>query len=34
MRVSGFMINAVEVSIILLAMLIDAQKIRYKSTGD
>jgi ribose/xylose/arabinose/galactoside ABC-type transport system permease subunit len=34
MRVSGFMINAVRGAIILLAMLIDAQKIRYKSTGD
>jgi len=31
MRVSGFMIDAVRGVIILLAMLIDAQKIRYKS---
>lgn len=31
MRVSGFMIDAVRGAIILLAMLIDAQKVRYKS---
>jgi len=30
MRVSGFMIDAVRGAIILLAMLIDAQKVRYK----
>lgn len=33
MRVSGFMIDAVRGLIILLAMLIDAQKVRYKSNG-
>jgi len=32
MRVSGFMIDAVRGAIILLAMLIDAQKVRYKNT--
>ena len=31
MRVSGFMIDAIRGAIILLAMLIDAQKVRYKS---
>jgi ribose/xylose/arabinose/galactoside ABC-type transport system permease subunit len=32
MRVSGFMIDAVRGLIILLAMLIDAQKVRYKGS--
>lgn len=31
MRVSGFMIDAVRGMVILLAMLIDAQKVRYKN---